>query len=342
MTSPSASIVLRPTTSVLLGRLVLTTAAAVLAVAGWHFELKTLPSLFALFAVLGIFSIGSMAFGRVRADDDGLRLRSLLRTRTIPWSDVLQFVVHERPTHRYVYLQRPTGGGFRMPAPRSTRLIPDPAFDRDLALFLSWCAVRHPEAATRRSLGHPLRRWILAVVTVVAVLVAAAPDRPEGWIGSGGLSAAPAPCDLAPLFAADDPRQQVSNAADTLTVRSCTWDLRDDLQLLVVIQTFPRLGLHSATDEARYHADSIVHEALFDVIQWQSMADSYDTVTPADAGPVIGMAGTAVVMPAGLMVEVRIRNAVVVAVAVGSTDQARLRTIVKIAIQGAGDAITAS
>ncbi|MFJ8345599.1 PH domain-containing protein [Streptomyces sp. NPDC094153] len=122
-------------------------------------------------------------FVRVSADARGLHVRTLLRRQSVPWGDIAELRVHQRPartpwtrTPRRVSLIPHCTRERLLPLPRS-RSSDDPAFDAEVEALRALHrrhAATGPSKVSAVSYGTPRRGWAGVLVLCPVLLVFAA------------------------------------------------------------------------------------------------------------------------------------------------------------------------
>ncbi len=246
--------VIRPTTSVLVLRITAATLTGILAIVGWALKLHALPICLGLMALTGLCGAAQAARGAVYVGPKGIRFRRGMDTLVVAWGDVYQFVAISRPWARDAAVDKVTSGfpiRYHLPAPKTSRIFADPAFDRDMARLRQWAGVTKPEATAPTAVGFGGRRsaflGLLAIVLVCTFF-----DRPQSWIGGAEASTVPHACDtlsglLSQSMSATTP---TSADVDTTSTSMCTWALPGGQNISVSYRRFGRNGLHSSSDTA--------------------------------------------------------------------------------------------
>jgi hypothetical protein len=326
--------VLRPTMSAVWWRGAIAVSTAMLAVVAWRLHLRTLPLLMACFALAGLVGCIRAVFGAVHVHPAGIRFRRRLGWRVVSWPDVFQLVVHERLLCRSVYLKTETGRRYDLVVPRSPRLVPDRAFDREVDRLRHFHAQSDPTGARPQSVGRAPRRWLVVGLVVGALLLVSVPDRPWGWVSGAEAAATPSACALTDSLASrlDARRSAQATPPDTTTTRACLWELPQGVLLDIVYQRFPRQGLHSGIDLAKRGLAEVLDNALTE-INSELKVDAFlqnstaDAVHPVDAQRAIGLAGTLIVLPRGLVFVARTENVALMMVIGGTADRAKLNSV---------------
>jgi hypothetical protein len=248
---------IRPTRSVVLARLIASILLLVIAISGWVLDIRFLPVALIALAAIGLVSSLRDLVGRVKSGPDGISFRR----RQIAWDDVFQFVVIVRPWSRRAEVDVNTGGTprrLRLPAPATSQLFPDRAFDRDIGRLRSWAGVTDKTAAapTRAGFGNAVSGWLLVAAAVLVPLVF---DRPLGWYGGPQAATVPSACAaLTPTLASSIGTTSRPPSTPSGLTDDCEWDFPGG-GLSLTYERFVRHGLHSGTDQAQYQETLIRH-----------------------------------------------------------------------------------
>ena len=243
----------------LIVRAVVAAILATLAILGRRYHLTVFPWCLAAYAACGFLGVARAAAFSLRVSPAGLRTRG----RLIPWTDVFQIIVQENPLARSVRLDVFVKGNrrlLRLSVPRSSRLFPDPAFDRDVARLQEWCAMSSGFAAVPKNSGRFRRSWTIAAVALLT-LVLVAPDRPWGWIGGAEASVVPSACALAATLPSALKLGPPAPLPSTTTKSACVWSVVGAPQfaggpVFLAFELHRRYGLHSGSDLAGHQSVS--------------------------------------------------------------------------------------
>jgi len=285
---------IRPTRRTQILRVSASVIGLVLALLGRHLLLVGLPIALAAMSVFcAVPAIRDLVMV-VRFDADALTFRDGAALRRVARPQVFDFTVVSRAWVRYVVVGEKTRGfprRTRLPAPVSSQIIRDPAFDRDVAVLRAWAAASETAAGAPSRLDLGGRR--LAIVGVIAaLLVGLIVDRPQGWFDGSEASTLPDTCAAlsGPLTAigATDPTPTPGDG--------CRWNLSDGQVLGVSYQLYHRHGIYAGWDQAA-RALQVRQTDMF-------ISDGYepidDQVTQAhediDGGAYVGLSDTAIMV----------------------------------------------
>ncbi|MGC9671481.1 hypothetical protein ACNTMW_33680 [Planosporangium sp. 12N6] len=253
---PAAPVILRASPRVVVGHLRLGALSAVVAGLGWWLRLNYLPLLFAVSAAGQLYWWLHGAVGRVELGPDAVRVRRLFGVTTVQSGDVARFAVHTKTFGRHVRLERYAGRAFRLPAPVSPRLLPDPRFDEQVEAIRAWCRPRFGGAAGPAFEGRR-PRWVYPVTVLTLGLAAALADRPWGWVATAEAAELPQPCEVlrqpASTVVGSASGEPLTFSTPDVRVTGCRWPGAGDRELLVVMTLYARSGLHSAESVATAH-----------------------------------------------------------------------------------------
>jgi hypothetical protein len=245
--------VLKASRSVLVLRLLAAVLAGLVAIVGWTLGIFAVPVFLGITAIAGIAGVARAAVGAIHVSPAGIKFRSGMRTAAIRWTDVHQFVEVIRPWGQRVVVDKTVAKAmplrFAMPAPSTSQLFFDPAYDRDVALLRGWAGLHDlpSTARTRIGFGNRMSAW---AGFVVLMLLVAPLDRPFGWISGAQATAVPVACAaLSDAMFAEVGAVDADAGSHSPTSSSCSWRIAAGT-LSISYHLFSRKGLHGGSDRA--------------------------------------------------------------------------------------------
>lgn len=322
---PDGTVWVSPGTLIRRGVLLVVTFGAAYAL--YALDLDVLP---VALLILGVFQMAGIVWTMlsvINIDGEGIHFPFRGRGSMIRWREVFQIMVHDGIFNRTVSVYTAATGETkrrRIPVPRTTRLIPDPAFEPVLAEMRSRAANYSRGANAPASTG-----WfggVRTVIVFIAVVIVATsiPDRPWGWAGTTARTTTP---DACPVLSQFGTATQVSTNQPRASI--CTWSPDGARTVTLEFDRFSRSGLHSAWDAAEKSIDAASRHMTV-------RADSFGAMrigTYSHAGDAYGMPGTLIVQGTTLNVLDRAGNIAITITMTGAgeTDQDALKQLAAIA-----------
>ncbi len=252
-TDQISSTVIKATRSVLILRLLGSVLAGIVAIVGWQLGIWAIPTLLGICSIVGIAAVGQSAIGAIHASPTGIKFRTGTRTEAIRWAGIHQFVEIARPWGMRLAVDKSVPEAmpvrYLMPAPKTSLLFVDPAYERDVARLRAWAGMHNAPATAPTRLGFGSRRS--ARIGCLVLLLAVAPvDRPLGWVSGPQASAVPVACAaLSDALATEVGAHEPDAGSQSRTTSVCTWKIPAGT-LTIAYHLFEREGLHSGSDRA--------------------------------------------------------------------------------------------
>ncbi|WP_181139793.1 caspase family protein [Streptomyces sp. Ru71] len=206
------------------------------------------------------------SMGGVCFSDDGMLVRSALRTRLIPWREVVGVEALRTPLGRSVLVHRVTllnhGRRTILPSPRTHVFARDADFDAKVAAIQRW-RDRLSSAPRTAPTGAVRRLWYLCAYLAVPVMLLAQSLVFEGaywsqpwWPWRHEAASLPHPCDLftaAPAPAALVGEGEGMRSGRDEHERACGWRSRTgpDPEFTLTLRRFDYELLKTGSDNAR-------------------------------------------------------------------------------------------
>ncbi|MBO0870439.1 MAG: PH domain-containing protein [Micromonosporaceae bacterium] len=265
---PATPVVFRAPRAHVVRRLVYAVTIGVLAGVGWSvLHVVWLATVATIACLVQFGATARAAAGTVTVDPEGVRVGTLSATRRYRWAEIAGFDVRATISGRRVRLIRAVPHRrLRLPAPASPYLIPDPRFDAEVRRLRDLSAqpgTAGPPPATAGA-GNPRRYWLsVAAMLAVALLL----DQPWGWLAGPQAIALPDPCaaaagHLTAMVGQRTGKLESTRPDSSTIVERCSWDQlagSPDRFVVVEIERYDRLGLHSGTWRAKANFSTAQH-----------------------------------------------------------------------------------